>query len=453
MKSKQNTLHSFFVRNPMVAFILSFVVLILLGTLLLMLPLSNRNGQWLDPVSAFFTATSATCVTGLTVGDPHTMFTLFGQIVIILLIQVGGLSFMSLAAIFMMIFRKAISFGERMMVSSALGLSTGGGALALVRLAVKGTLLIEGSGALLLSLYFIPRHGLLPGLWKAVFLAISAFCNAGFDILGNGNSLTALQNNGYVLTVLMALTVIGGLGFLVWQDLITKGRPKDWSIYTKMVLTMTGALLLFGTLFYLLTEWNNPHTLGSMPIGTKLLNALFCSVTMRTVGFATFDMAGLAESSKAISCLLMLIGGSSGSTAGGIKTVTFFVVLITALQVAAGRHKIQYKHRTIGQDDVHRAFSLFFIAGILVTVSTVVLSFAEPNTPLIDLLFTGVSGIATVGVASCNVAAMSAFSKILLAALMFTGRVGILSITLSIMVRLNRAKDKISYPKANIMIG
>lgn len=453
MKKQQNFSKEFFTHNPMVAFIFSFVVIILIGTFLLMLPISNRSGQWLSPLSALFTATSATCVTGLTVGDPDTMFTLFGQIVVILLIQVGGLSFMSLAAILMMVFRKAISFGERMMISSAFGLSSGGGALALVRLAVGGTLLIEGIGALLLSFYFIPEYGFFPGLWKSVFLAISSFCNAGFDILGNGDSLVALQNNGYVLSILMLLTVIGGLGFLVWRDLITKKNLHRLSIYSKMVLWMTAALLAFGSVFYLIAEWNNPATIGNMNFGGKLLNALFTSVTMRTVGFATFDMAGLTESSKVISSFLMLIGGSSGSTAGGIKTVTFFIILITAVQVAGGRNKIQFKRRTIEQNDIYRAFSLFFIACFIAAFSTVVLSFLEPEAPLIDLLFTGISGFATVGVASYSIAAMSAASQLLLILLMFMGRVGILSITLSIMVRLNQAKDKISYPKANIMIG
>ena len=443
----------FFSHNPMIAFILSFIFIILAGTFLLTLPISNKSGEWLSPLSALFTATSATCVTGLTVGDPYTMFTLFGQIVLILLIQVGGLSFMSLAAILMMTFRKAISFSERMMVSSALGLSSGGGALSLVQLAVKGTLLIEGIGAVLLSFYFIPEYGFFSGLWKSVFLAISSFCNAGFDILGNGDSLTALHSNYYVLIILMLLTVIGGLGFLVWRDLLEKKNLRQLSIYSKMVLWMSGALLLFGAIFYLLAEWSNPATLGNMNFGQKLLNAFFTSGTMRTVGFATFDMANLTEGSKAVSSFLMLIGGSSGSTAGGIKTVTFFVILITALQVAGGRNKIQFKERTIAQNDIYRAFSLFFIACFIVAFSTVLLSFLEPEASLIDLLFTGISGFATVGVASYSITAMSAASQLILILLMFMGRVGVLSITLSIMVRLNQTKDRISYPKANIMIG
>ncbi len=453
MKKAGISLRLYFSQNPMISFILSFVIIVLIGSFLLMLPISNKTGEWLPPLPALFTATSATCVTGLTVGDPFTMFTLFGQLVIILLIQIGGLSFVSLAALMMMTLRKAISFSERMMVSSALGLSGGGGALKLVRLAVKGTFLIEGIGALLLSFYFIPQYGFFRGLWISVFLAISSFCNAGFDILGNGNSLTALQSNPYVLLLLMLLTIIGGLGFLVWRDLLEKKALRKLSVYSKIVLGMTGALLLFGTLFYLLAEWSNPETLGNMSIGQKILNAFFTSGTMRTVGFATFDMAGLTESSKVVSAILMLIGGSSGSTAGGIKTGTVFVILITALQVAVGRNKIQFKNRTLGQKDIHRAFSLFFIACSIIGISTILLSLIEQHIPLLDLLFTGVSAFATVGVASCNVAALSSFSQLLMILLMFMGRVGILSITLSIMVRLNRAKDKISYPNVNIMIG
>ncbi|MBQ8894123.1 MAG: Trk family potassium uptake protein [Clostridia bacterium] len=449
MKNKGKFFSNFISHNPMILVIIGFISIILAGTFLLMLPISNNNGEWLSPLSALFTATSATCVTGLTIGDTQTIFTFFGQFVILCMIQVGGLGFMSLAMILMMVMRKAISFSERIVLSSSLGLSSAGGILAFVRLVVGGTLIIEGTGALLLSFYFIPKYGFFSGLWKSVFHAISAFCNAGFDILGNGDSLASIRGNGYVLTILILLTIIGGLGFIVWKELIN----RKLSIYSKMVLVMSGTLLLFGTVFYLLAEWNNPSTIGNMSVGGKILNALFSSVTMRTVGFATFDFSLFNEPSKIISSLLMFIGGSSGSTAGGIKTVTFFVLLITALQVSCGRSKIQFRGRSIAQEDIYRSFSLFFIACAIVLTSTLSVGFLTPKAPLIDILFTCISAFATVGCAAYNIASMPALSKIILILLMFMGRLGILSITLAIMIRLNRNKDKISYPKANILIG
>ncbi len=449
MVKKEKIISRFISHNPMITVIIGFFLIIMAGTFLLVLPISNRNGEWLSPLSALFTATSATCVTGLTVGDPYTMFTFFGQLVILCMIQIGGLGFMSLAMIMMMLLRKAISFSERMLLSSSLGLSSAGGILAFVRLVVGGTFAIEGAGALLLSFYFIPKHGFFSGLWKSIFMAISSFCNAGFDILGHGDSLASIQTNGYVLIILMALTVIGGLGFIVWKDLL----QRKLSIYSKMVLLFSGALLLFGMIFYLLVEWNNPNTIGELSFGGKLLNAAFSSVTMRTVGFATFDMAQFTESSKVISALLMFIGGSSGSTAGGIKTVTFLVLMITAWQVATGRNKIQFRNRTIAQDDIHRAFSLFFIACSIVLVSTITVSLMNPDGSLLDIFFTCTSAFGTVGCAAYSISSMSALSQLLIILLMFMGRLGILTITLAIMIRLNRSKDKISYPKVNILIG
>lgn len=451
---KRRRFPKFFIsHNPMIAVILGFLLIILFGAFLLMLPISNRSGAWLSPLSALFTATSATCVTGLTVGDPYTMFTFFGQLVILCMIQVGGLGFMSFAMILMMTFRKAISFGERMLLSSSLGLSSAGGILSFVRLVVGGTFLLEGIGALLLSFYFIPEYQFFPGLWKAIFLSVSAFCNAGFDILGNGDSLVALQNNGYVLSILMILTIIGGLGFWVWKELLSRKSLRQISIYAKMVLMSTAVLLVFGTVFYLAVEWNNPATIGNMSVGGKILNAAFSSVTMRTVGFASFDMAMLREPSKLISGLLMFIGGSSGSTAGGIKTVTFLVIMITAIQVACGRNKIHVHGRTIAQNDIFRAFSLLAIAVSIVFASSLVTYFLTPGAHLIDMFFNCVSAFGTVGVASYNIAAMNAAAQIILMLLMFMGRLGILSITIAIMIRLNQNKDKISYPKANILIG
>lgn len=442
-----------FARSPMIIVILGFLLIILVGAFLLMLPASNRSGEWLDPLSALFTATSATCVTGLTVLDTHTAFTFFGEMIILLMIQVGGLGFMSLTMIFMMTFRKSFSFGERFLLSSSLGLNQTGGVLSFVRLAVGGTLIIESIGALLLSFYLIPQYGFLKGIWLSIFHAVSAFCNAGFDILGHGDSLASIKNNGYLLSVLMILTIIGGLGFWVWKEILDFKKTRRLSLYSKMVLWASLGLLLFGAFFYLIAEWHNPSTLGNLSPADKVLNAVFCSVTMRTVGFSTFDIGALKDPSKLISTFLMLIGGSSGSTAGGIKTVTFLIIIIAAYYTACGRKKIHLCGRTISRNDVDRAFSLFSIAVGIILTTTLLGCFLDPNADLLDLLLNYTSAFATVGVAGYSISAMSVLGKILLILLMFMGRLGILTITLAIMVRLNRDQDKITYSHANLFIG
>lgn len=453
MKEKSHLSKFIFAHNPMLMLVLGFLAIIMIGTFLLMLPISNQSGEWYSPLSALFTATSATCVTGLTVCDPHTTFTFFGEIVILLMIQVGGLGFMSFAMILMMTLRKKISFSERFLLSSSLGLSNIGGILPYVRLVVGGTFIIEGIGAILLSFFFVPEFGFIEGIWKSIFHSVSSFCNAGFDILGHGDSLAALKDNHYVLIILMLLTIVGGLGFWVWHDLMQYRKKHCLSFYSKMVLITSAALILSGTLFYLIAEWNNPATLGNLSAESKVTNAFFTSVTMRTVGFSTFDMGGLTESSKLISGILMLIGGSSGSTAGGIKTVTFLIILITAFQIAGGRNKIHIKGHQISRNDIYRAFSLFSIAVGIVLISTITACFLNPQGRLLDLFMNCVSAFATVGIAGFSISAMSALSQIMMILLMFMGRLGILTITLAIMIRLNRSKDKLSYPKATIFIG
>ncbi len=453
MKRKSKKSHFFIAHNPMIAVIFGFVAIIIVGTFLLSMPFSNRNGEWLSPLSALFTATSATCVTGLTIGDPFTMFTGLGQIIILLMIQIGGLGFMSLAMIMMVYFRRSSSFTERHLFSSSFGLDSSNGTTGFVKTVVWGSLLLEGVGAILLSFYFIPKDGFISGLWRSIFLAVSSFCNAGFDILGNNDSIASLRKNSYVILILMTLTIFGGLGFPIWHELKNRRDHKSPSVYFKLVITTTVTLLFLGTLFYLLAEWNNPLTIGNLSFKNKLLNAFFCSSTMRTVGFSTFDMAGFREPTKLFSCILMFIGGSSASTAGGIKTVTATIIVITAFQVACGRNKIQIQHRTIDQKDIYRAFSLFFIGLSIVFLCGIVICFLTPSAGISDIFFTCVSAFATVGCAAISISALPSVAQFILILMMFIGRVGILSITLAIMVRLNRNKDLISFPKTNILIG
>ncbi len=453
MKNTPKKQHFLIAHNPMVAIILSFLIIILLGTILLCFPFFNRSGEWLSPLSALFTATSATCVTGLTVGDTFTMFTFWGQLIILIMIQIGGLGFMSIAMMMMVYFRRSSSFAERRLFSSSFGLDSSNGATSFVKMVVWGSFMIEGIGAVLLSFHFIPKNGFLSGCWKSLFISISSFCNAGFDILGHNDSIASLRENAFPMLIIILLTVLGGLGFPIWHELLKKKKGEHYSVYFKLVLSTTAILLFGGTLFYLLAEWKNPLTLGSLSPAHKLLNAFFCSVTMRTVGFSTFDMAGFYDPTKLFSCFLMFIGGSSASTAGGIKTVTAAIIIITAFQVACGRNKIQFHCRTIDQKDIYRAFSLFFIGLSIILVCGTTICFLVPSAGISNVFFTCVSAFGTVGCAAVQISALPAIAQIILIVMMFLGRVGILSVTLAIMVRLNRNKDLISYPKTNILIG
>ena len=295
-----------------------FAAIILLGTLLLMLPFASKSGESAGFLNSLFTATSATCVTGLIPVDTGMSWTFFGQLVIIALIQLGGLGFMTVITMVSFLLRRRIGLSERLIMVSTLNLNDMDGVVRVVRHALIGTFTLEGAAAVLLSFRFVPQFGLLGGIWRGIFHAISAFCNAGFDLVGGKfgafTSLEGYNDDPYVLCIIMALIVIGGLGFFVWEDIVRARGWKGLSLYSKMVLSITAALLLGGALFFFCAEYSNPETFGNMPVWQKALNAMFQSVTLRTAGFASFNQGGLKDSSIALSCELMLIGGSSAPT-------------------------------------------------------------------------------------------------------------------------------------------
>ncbi|MEA4934696.1 MAG: potassium transporter TrkG, partial [Lawsonibacter sp.] len=312
--------------NPTRLIALGFGAIILLGTLLLYLPISSRTGEMTPWIICLFTATSATCVTGLAQVDTFLYWSSFGQGVILVLLQLGGLGFVSLITLASLALRRRIGLSQRLVMASAFNLNSTSGVVRVVRHALMGTFLLEGVGAIILSTRFIPLFGWRRGLWFSVFHSVSAFCNGGFDLMGGYtgpfSSLAGFQNDPVVLVTIMTLIVVGGIGFFVWEDWLQSRSWKTLSLYSKLVLTVTGGLILFGCLFFLWVEWRNPATLGPMTAAEKVLNALFQSVTLRTAGFATLNQGALSDSSAALSVLFMLVGGSSGSTAGGIKTAT-----------------------------------------------------------------------------------------------------------------------------------
>ena len=378
---------------------LVFAAIILTGALLLSLPVASRDGISCGFRPALFTATSATCVTGLVLYDTWTQWSGFGQVVIISLIQIGGLGFMSAATLFVFFLRRRIGLKQRLVMAQALSVSDMDGIVRLQKTVLTGSFTIEAIGAVILTLRFWPEYGFLTALKWGVFHAISAFCNAGFDILGcitPGASLLEFNSDPIVLLTLGSLVVVGGLGFLVWEEIAEKKKFKNFSVYTRLVLLTTLALLLVGWVLTCVLEWNNPGTLGTMSVFDKLLNGLFQSITLRTAGFAAIDQALLTEGGKAMSIALMLIGGSSGSTAGGLKTVTFIVLVLFMASRARGRSTVTVFKRTVPQGQVLDAMTIAFIMIVLAMFGGIFISATSPI-GFTDALYESVSALATVG--------------------------------------------------------
>ena len=434
--------------------VLVFAAIILIGTALLMLPVSSRSAGSCGFLPALFTATSATCVTGLVLADTFVQWTGFGQAVILCMIQLGGIGFMSVASVVFFIMRRRVGMKERMVMAQALSLNDLEGVVRIQKMVLIVSFSVEAVGALILTLRFLPEYGLRQSLIWGVFHSVSAFCNAGFDIFGSlkpGSSLELFQSDPVVLLTLCALIVIGGLGFLVWEELVRLRSFKKLSVYSKLVLLTTLALIVTGTALYALLEWNNPNTLGGLSVPDKILGSLFQSVTTRTAGFAGFDQAGLTEAGKGVTVFLMMIGGSSGSTAGGVKTVTFVVLLLFLLHRARGKETVSVFRRTIPANQVLNAMT---IAGIMLMLALFGGVFISATSPVsfTDGLFEAVSGLATVGLSAGTTGKLSVASQILMIIYMYFGRVGVLTISLGFLTA-NRAQERFRYAQTNLLIG
>ena len=431
-----------------------FALIILAGALLLNLPVSSRNGESCGFVPALFTATSATCVTGLVLFDTWTQWSGFGQTVILCLIEVGGLGCMSAAAVVVFMLRKKVSLRQRMVMAQALSVSDMDGIVRLQKWVLGGSILIQLSGALVLFVRFLPEYGALTAAKWGVFHSVSAFCNAGFDIFGKidpGQSVAMFQSDPVVLITLMALVVLGGLGFFVWEEVATVRSWKKYSVYTKLVLIMSGILLLGGTLGFCLLEWNNPETLGAMSTPDKLLNAFFQSVTLRTAGFASVDQGALTDGGKGFSMLLMLLGGSSGSTAGGVKVGTFGLLIYSACLYAFGRKHITVFRRTVPKEDVIRAFTLVTVQFSVTLLGALIL--IGSGVDLMPALFETFSASATVGLSMGLTPALSMASRLVIMTLMFFGRVGILTVATLLCDKDVREQNQMQYADIHLMIG
>ena len=433
----------------------SFAVIILVGALLLTLPIASRSGESAGFFTGLFTATSATCVTGLILVDTWTQWSLFGQVVILAMIQLGGLGFMTVITLVSFALHRRIGLSERLIMVSTLNLNDLDGVVRVVRHALMGTFLLEGIGAVILSACMIPEFGIAGGIWRGIFHAVSAFCHAGFDLLGGRfgafSSLVGYNDHPVVLLTIAALIMGGGLGFFVWEDILRKRSIHRLSVYSKMVLLMTALLIVGGAAFFLVEEYANPATLGNMPFWQKLCNALFQSVTLRTAGFDAIGQGGLSDSSKAFSSILMLIGGSSGSTAGGLKTATVAVLLLALRSGLAGREQVTFRGRTIPYRRVLNAMTLALVMLFLFLVGSMVISTVE-GLPYLDCAFEVASAMGTVGLTTGLTPNLTPFSQTLIILLMYLGRVGVLSFSIALMTR-GRTMDKIRYPEMNVMIG
>ena len=440
--------------SPARVIALVFACIILLGAGLLTLPAASRGGVSCGFLPALFTATSATCVTGLVLFDTWSQWSGFGQVVIICLIQTGGLGFMSAATLFIFLTRKRIGLKQRLVMAQALSLNDIEGVVRLQKTVLIGSFAVEALGAAVLTVHFWPEWGFAQALKWGLFHSISAFCNAGFDIFGSitpGASLLEFQSDPVVLLTLGALVVTGGLGFLVWQELAEKRRFRKCSVYTRLVILTTLILILAGWVLTCLLEWNNPRTLGSLSTGDKLLGGLFQSVTLRTAGFAAMDQAELTEAGKAVAMVLMFIGGSSGSTAGGLKTVTFVALVLFIAARARGRGTVCVFKRTIPQGQVLDAMTIAIVMLILAVFGGVFISATSPVS-FADALYEAISALGTVGLTAGGTGSLSLPAKILIIVYMYFGRVGILTISLGFLTG-DRAEGRFRYAQTNLLIG
>lgn len=431
-----------------------FALIILIGALLLNLPVSARDGVSCGLLPAFFTATSATCVTGLVLFDTWSQWSGFGQTVILLLIEIGGLGFMSAASLVVFLLRRKIGLKQRMIMAQALSMNDMAGVVRLQKWVLTGSLSVQGVGALVLFFRFWPEYGAAKAAAWGVFHSVSAFCNAGFDIFGSiapGDSIITFNSDPVVCITLMLLVVIGGLGFFVWEEVATKRRWRQLSVYSRLVLLTSGTLILAGAVLFCLLEWNNPATLGAMSVPQKILNGFFQSVTVRTAGFDSIGQAGMTDAGKALSTVLMFIGGSSGSTAGGVKTVTMVVLLLFLGTRARGKKTVTVFRRTIPDDKVLDAMTIASIVIALALFGGIFLCATSPI-GFTDALYESVSALATVGLTAGVTPNLSVASQLLIILYMYFGRVGVLTISLGFLMG-DRADDRFRYATTNLLIG
>jgi trk system potassium uptake protein TrkH len=437
--------------NPARRIALGFAALIIAGALLLMLPIASKTGEVTSFLTALFTATSATCVTGLSLVNVGEYFSVFGQAVILVLIQIGGLGFMSVLCFAFLVSNKQIGIRNRMMIAQSMGLEGLSGVVKFAKHVLYIALVVELAGTVLLSVRFIPQFGIIKGIWFSVFHTVSAFCNAGFDLIGDGQSVFSYRYDPLVLITLALLIIVGGLGFIVWEDIIKKKSFKKLSMYSKLVLISTVICILAGTVVYIVFEYNNAGTIGNDSAFHKALIAFFQSVTTRTAGFDPIGQKGLTPLSKVWGIILMMIGGASGSTAGGVKIGTFTLVILTLCSVMRSERDLVVFGRRIGHRTILHAMALMVLWFALTVTGAMLVSFVDGHSVL-NSMYEVASAYSTVGLSVGISETGSVFTQILLIVYMFLGRVGIMTISVLFMIHSGKERG-IKYPDGKFIVG
>ncbi len=440
--------------KPAQIMVLSFGGVILLGALILMLPISSQSRVVTPFIDTLFTATSAVCVTGLVVVDTGTYWSVFGKTIILILIQIGGIGFMTMTTSLAIIMGKKIGLRNRMIMQEALNQFSLAGVIRLTKYVIMITFMVELAGAALLSIRFIPDFGLKNGIYYSIFHAVSAFCNAGFDIMGGYRSLVEYATDPLVSLVITTLIIIGGLGFIVIADLTRFKSIKKMSLHTKLVLLVTASLIVFGFFVILLLEFDNPNTIGNFTWSEKVVASLFASVTPRTAGFNTLDLNGLMMPTRLITMILMFIGGSPGSTAGGLKTTTFGIMILYLVSFFKGSVDINFANRRISKDVANRTVAVIIISVIWVVSMTFLLAVFQSDMALESLVFESISAFGTVGLSLGITPFLSIYGKAILTVMMFFGRLGPLTIIVAMNNKSNKTgKDLLRYPEGKIIVG
>ena len=432
----------------------SFLLIIAAGTLLLTLPISSRTGR-LGVIDAMFTATSATCVTGLIVRDTWTQFSMFGQVVILMLIQIGGLGLVTLTSFFALAARRRMGFRDLRLLGESVSAEGLAKATEVLKIVIKLAAAFEGVGILLLMFAFVPQFG-PEGVWVSIFTAISAFCNAGFDLFGRFgaySSLVPYVDNYYVQAVIMFMIIAGGLGFMVWVELAEYHKKRKLSLHAQVVLRFSVIFWLGGAALLALLEWSNPDTMGGLSVPGKLMAALFQSVSTRTAGMNTIDLAACSPISKLLMSVLQFIGAAPGSTGGGVKVTTFAVLILTIRSVAQGRDDCVIADHHIESKTVYRALTIIVLGAVAVLGSAVVVYYNTAETvPVIDAIFESCSAFGTVGLSVGVTAQLKDPAKLLYMLCMFMGRVGPVSLAISLTAKPDDNKRKV-LPVGHINVG
>lgn len=448
----QRLVHLFFSLNRSMMILFSFAAVIVVGTVLLMLPIAHTNGQWLPFVDALFTATSAACVTGLAVLDTGRDLSIFGQVVLIILIQIGGVGLMTITTLFSIGLGKRINIGQRLLIQESLNQGAPEGVIRMALDILKYTFIIEFVFGTILAFYFYDLLGVAgKALYWGYWHAISAFSNAGFDLLGDYSSLVSFRGNVPVNLVFMALIILGGLGFTVIGDIRHKSGWRYYSLHTKIVLVVNTVLLVGGALLFWLLEMDNPATLGGLSVGEQCLASFFQSVAARTAGFNTVEISQLGGATLTLMMTLMFIGASSTSTGGGIKTTTFAVLLMSTLALLRGKKDVVIFNRRIDGSTISKSNSIFVLAQLWIVFAFFLLLAFDTNDHGYELvLFELLSAFSTTGLGVGITVEWNTWCKLILIATMYIGRIGILTFSMSF---FNKKVDRIRYPAENILIG